>query len=105
MTYLPGDLPHVLYERITVDPFTGCWLVRVPGQGADDTGNYPGLVWNGQNWPAHRLAFTLLIGPIPAGYQIDHVHELGCRSRRCCNPAHLEAVTRRENVRRKVRAS
>jgi hypothetical protein len=44
----------------------------------------------------HRLAFELLVGPIPEGMEIDHL----CRNRSCANPAHLEPVTRPENLRR-----
>ncbi len=47
----------------------------------------------------HRVAYTLLIGPIPDGLDIDHVHGK-CTSSLCCNPAHLEPVTTGENVRR-----
>lgn len=42
---------------------------------------------------AHRYAYTVLVGPIPEGLTIDHL----CRNRLCVNPAHLEAVTMREN--------
>ena len=45
---------------------------------------------------AHRMAYELIVGPIPDGLELDHL----CRIRRCVNPAHLEAVTRKENVRR-----
>lgn len=45
---------------------------------------------------AHRFAYELLVGPIPEGLELDHL----CRVPRCCNPAHLEPVTRRENQRR-----
>lgn len=45
---------------------------------------------------AHRVAYELLIGPIPGGLHIDHL----CRNRRCVNPAHLEPVAPAENVRR-----
>jgi hypothetical protein len=42
---------------------------------------------------AHRVAYQLAVGPILEGLTIDHL----CRNRACCNPAHLEAVTGREN--------
>ena len=45
---------------------------------------------------AHRWSHGHFVGPIPEGYQIDHL----CRVRRCVNPAHLEAVTQAENLRR-----
>jgi hypothetical protein len=48
---------------------------------------------------AHRVAYELLIGPIPDGLQIDHL----CRNKVCVNPAHLEAVTQKENLARRQR--
>lgn len=46
--------------------------------------------------PAHRIAYLLLIGPIPDGLVLDHL----CRNINCVNPAHLEPVTRVENIQR-----
>jgi hypothetical protein len=45
---------------------------------------------------AHRVAYELAGGVIPDGLVIDHL----CRNRACVNPAHMEIVTRGENVRR-----
>jgi hypothetical protein len=45
---------------------------------------------------AHRAAFEMRSGAIPAGLQIDHL----CRNRPCCNPKHHEPVTQRENLMR-----
>lgn len=43
---------------------------------------------------AHRVAYEMLVGPIPEGLHLDHL----CRVTRCVNPKHLEPVTRRENL-------
>lgn len=44
----------------------------------------------------HRYAYILHSGSIPARQTLDHL----CRIRHCVNPAHLEVVSRWENVRR-----
>lgn len=43
---------------------------------------------------AHRFSYTQRFGPIGPELCIDHV----CRTRLCVNPAHLRAVTIRENI-------
>lgn len=50
--------------------------------------------FRGKRWLAHRASYELFVGPIPAGLVIDHL----CGNKLCVNPAHLEAVTQRENV-------
>jgi hypothetical protein len=47
----------------------------------------------------HRLAHDVWIGPIPEGLEVDHL----CQVKLCINPAHLEAVTHRENMHRQPR--
>lgn len=72
----------------------GCW----EWQGWIDAKGY-GHVWAaGTMNPAHRVAYEVFVGPIPAGLQIDHL----CRNRRCVRPDHLEPVTAWENRRRGV---
>lgn len=48
----------------------------------------------GRRGSAHRVAYELLVGPIPEGQQLDHL----CRVRLCVNPDHLEPVTSQENL-------
>ena len=50
-------------------------------------------------WRLHRLVWTLRVGPIPNGYEVDHI----CRNKACVNIAHLRCIPlvqhRRENNR------
>jgi hypothetical protein len=79
-------------QHYAVEP-SGCWR------------------WIGSFWPngygkpsrpihgtrlAHRMMYSEHVGPIPDGMDLDHL----CRNRWCCNPQHLEPVTRAVNLAR-----
>jgi len=68
--------------------------------GAVQSRGYGSVGVGGRTHLAHRVSYELNVGPIPDGFQIDHVKDRGCHSRLCINPAHLEPVTPRENVNR-----
>jgi hypothetical protein len=48
----------------------------------------------GKRRAAHRVAYELCVGPIPDGHDLDH----HCENKGCVNPAHLEPVTRQDNM-------
>jgi hypothetical protein len=72
---------------------SGCWIYH-GRRDRDGYGRYGGE-------GVHLLAYRTLVGEIPPGLpQLDHVAALGCTSRACCFPGHLEPVTPAENTRR-----
>lgn len=70
----------------------GCWIWT---RGL--TAKRYGQMYDGRsNRMAHVVIWEEFNGPVPAGLCLDHL----CRVRSCVNPAHLEAVTMRENIMR-----
>lgn len=81
------NVEQILWGR--VDRTGVCWVWT----GTLTPEGYGQFTLARQHYFAHRLAYELLVGPIPAGYHIDHI----CRNPPCVNPDHLEAVLPREN--------
>lgn len=79
-----------IIERISISD-DGCWIW--PRLGRD---GYPRITVAHRFHCAHRFSFEAFIGPIPPGWEIDHL----CCTPSCVNPGHLEAVTPEENQRR-----
>jgi hypothetical protein len=78
--------------RGVAKPVGQCWTWT----GATSDGGYGVVRWGGKIGRVHRLVYEAMVGPITAGLDLDHL----CRNRACYNPAHLEPVTRGENIRR-----
>lgn len=84
-------------ERCVETP-SGCWEY----QGHRNEAGYGkvGIRRDDGSWSSgytHRVSYEHFTGgEIPSELVIDHL----CRNRACCNPAHLEAVPQRVNVRR-----
>lgn len=97
-TTLPANMQAkitVELAPVAIDGFCWAWT------GALNSRGYGCTAVNGKSQLAHRVAYQLLVGDIPAGMQIDHL----CGNKRCCNPAHLEPVTDRVNKARTDRAN
>lgn len=80
-----------------VDATGVCWLWTAHR----DPNGYGRFRLDGAIRPAHRVAYELLVGPIPEGLTLDHL----CRIRHCVNPDHLEPVSRRVNTLRGIGVS
>lgn len=64
--------------------------------GTRNAKGYGVFMISGWTKQAHRVAYELMVGPIPDGMTVDH----RCLFKPCVNPAHFEIVTRGENGRR-----
>lgn len=84
------SLPATFWEKVQITPC--CWLWT---RGCSDTG-YGSCRIEGKVGNVHKVVYEDLVGPVPAGLTLDHL----CRVHRCCNPDHLEPVTRGVNVQR-----
>lgn len=78
--------------NIVPEPNSGCWL----WDGYVTRSGYARAMANRKGYAVHRVFYTAHNGEIPPGLVLDHL----CRVRSCVNPAHLEAVTNEENIRR-----
>jgi integrase len=94
-SFLDLRLPDRFWSKCFPEPNSGCWMWF----GAREHDGY-GVLGRGRrgegNIKAHRLAYETLVGDVPDDLELDHL----CRTPECCNPAHLEAVTHAENLRR-----
>ena len=72
---------------------TRCWLWTA-GRGANGYGFFPPSPTSGTRL-AHRIAYELLVGPIPEGMRLGHIV---CHNPLCVKLAHLRVLTQSESA-------
>lgn len=81
------------WEKVDKGEPNGCWL-WLGTKWRKDYGGFRLSNSPNRGAQAHRVAYELMIGPIPDGLTIDHL----CRNHACVNPAHMEVVSNRVNI-------
>lgn len=74
----------------------GCWVFTGAGPGGygQIEESLPGGRRARRTRLCHVVTYLYFIGEVPASLDLDHL----CRVRKCCNPWHLEPVTRSVNA-------
>lgn len=91
--YITPELIERFYAKVSKIPTeTGCleWMAYHNDRG------YGVFGVGGKAVGAHRVAWELVNGPIPAGLFVRH---FVCDNPRCCNPAHFRLGTAADNAR------
>lgn len=93
---LKNDIMSILSrldKSVSSDQPTECWSWT---RGLSSDG-YGIVRYNGGSMKlVHKIVYEHWFGPVPKGYELDHL----CRRRDCANPYHLEAVPHAVNVKR-----
>lgn len=91
------DVMQRFLDKVSIEPNSGCWLWTA----STDTFGYGQMYVDEQGKPkkAHRVAWQLFRGAIPAGMCVCHAHDDAW----CVNPEHLFLGTHKDNSDDKIR--
>jgi hypothetical protein len=83
-------LAATFWDKVDTSSWWACWTWQ-----QSTGGHLYGQTWDGQSvLLAHRVAYTIAVGPIPDDMTVHH----RCYNRRCVNPLHLGLLTNTENA-------
>jgi hypothetical protein len=82
---------ELLYSMMRTLPATGCWEFTGP----KDSHGYGRLFTSGRERKAQRVAYELLVGPLPPRSRLLHpLFPEKCIGAGCCNPSHMKLQIR-----------
>ena len=81
---------HRFWSKVDAAPSDMCWE-WLAGKTREGYGQFK---VDGKQHPAHRVAFKLAYGYLPAGLLVRHT----CDNPGCCNPNHLILGTNQDNM-------
>lgn len=82
------------WSKVNITCLSGCWLWKA----SRTTQGYGQVQVRGKVRRAHRVAYELLVGPIPTGLHVLH----SCDTPACVNPYHLSVGSNADNQRQKA---
>jgi hypothetical protein len=79
--------------------------LKAGGSNGEGQSGHGQVSYKGRTQLVHHVVFRLLVGEIPEGFQVRHADPRGRHFTLCCNPDHLEAMPKKEALRRRDRES
>lgn len=99
-----GQELRPLRSKLTLEPRFWAKVKKTPGcwvwTASTNSHGYGQFRVDGRMRRAHRVAWEMTNGPIPAGMSLDH----RCANPLCVNPAHLRVTTRSQNMQHRIGA-
>lgn len=90
LSEVPAEWRERFWAKVQCGSASECWPWTGSRAGEYGQARLP----NGKKALAHRIAYALMIGVIPAGITIDHAE---CDNPICANPYHLKQATQKQN--------
>lgn len=91
-----------ILQKSKICEISGCWIWQGATSGKHEKGKtgrgYGKISIHGHMAFVHRVMYVCYFGYVPHKIQIDHK----CSNRLCVNPYHLEAVSAKENSKRRT---